>query len=133
MLDPFEEEEFDIEDEWVEISDIDGRKASMRHLGTVRVDDRTYHVLGATREGEQAEKALMLIREDKTSDGANQYVIEGDEQEIERVVAHFVMYAIREHLQDEYETFDDEGFVESCGCTHMPGEFCYCDDPAYLQ
>jgi len=133
MSNPFDEEEFDVEEEWVEISDIKGRKASMRHLATVHVSDKTYHLLGSVPDEEHSEKALMLIREDKTSDGASQYVIAGDEQEIERVVAHFVLHTIKMHLEDELETFDIDELNEECGCDHLPGEFCYCNNPVYLQ
>ena len=133
MSNPFDEEEFDIEEEWVEISDIKGRKASMRHLATVRISDKTYHLLGGVHEGDMPEKTLMLIREDKTSDGANQYVIAGDEREIEQVVAHFVLDTIKTHLADELENFEAFDMHEGCGCTHLPGEFCYCDNPIYLQ
>lgn len=132
MSDSFEEEDFVPEDEWVEISDIDGKKASLRHLATVRVDDQVYHVLGSGNEEEQDEKALMLIREDKTVDGANQYVIAGDEREVERVVAHFVLNVIKAHLESDVFMPDDEE-IEACGCRHRAGEFCFCDDPAYLQ
>lgn len=133
MSDSFDEEEFGLEEDWVEISDIEGRKASLRHLATVRVDDKTYFVLGGEREGDSGKKALMLLREDKTVDGVNQYVIAGDEHEIEKVVAHFVIHTIKRHLEEEMIGFNEDDETESCGFCHLPGEFCYCDDPAYLQ
>ena len=136
LFDPFEEEteeELPAEEEWVEISDGDGRKASLRYLATVCVDDRTYFVLGAESRDDSEKKALMLVREDKTADGASQYVIAGDENEIERVVARFVMHAISRHLEADIGISDEDDAVEACGCRHMPGEFCYCDDPLYLQ
>jgi len=131
MSNPFDEEDFIIEDDWVEISDINGHKASLRHLATIRVDNRVYHVLGAVKSDNPQEKALMLIREDKTVDGAEQYVITGDEHEIERVIAQVVLHAIEAAIDNESIPEKEEN--GPCRYRHLPGEFCYCDDPLYLQ
>ena len=132
MTDSFDEEELYAEEEWVEISDIEGRKASYRHLATVRMDDLVYHVLG-----EEKKKSLMLVREEKMADGASQYVIASNEHEVRRVVERFVMHAIEAHLQEHEEELQDgfvgEGMSEACGYRHVAGDFCYCDDPVYLQ
>ena len=128
MSDSFEEEDFYPEGEWVEVSDIEGRKAAYRHLATVRVDDTVYHVLG-----EEKKKALMLVREEKMADGASQFVIASNEREVERVVERFVMRAVEAHLEAESDDFLPDDSVEPCGCRHMASDFCYCDDPAYLQ
>lgn len=128
MSDSFEEEEFFAEEEWVELSDIEGRKAAYRHLATVRLDDAVYHVLG-----EEKRKALMLVREEKMADGASQYVIASNEREVERVVERFVASAIEAHLETHTDVLDIEEDIEACGCSHLPGDFCYCDDPLYLQ
>ena len=139
MSDPFdfdfdfeslEDEDNTSDEEWVEISNIEGKTASLRHLATVNVEEKVYYILGAIREFEgKTEKALMVIREDHTADGALQHVIANDEHELERVVAHLVGHALSEHLNNI--SFDQE--EDPCGCKHLPGEFCYCDDPAYLQ
>ena len=83
MSHPMEEEDVLLEDEWAEISDIQGRKALFRHLATVHFDEKTYHVLGAVREDQPNQRALMLVREEETADGALQHVIVNSEQEIE--------------------------------------------------
>lgn len=132
MSEPFEEDELLPEDEWVEISDIDGHKASLRHLATLHCDKKTYFVLGAVRQGD-GDGGLMLVREDIIADGSREHVIVHSEQEIERVVGMFVRRAIESGMmhEDEREMLPDE--VEHCGMHHLPWEFCYCDDPAYLQ
>lgn len=135
-FDPFDldfeplDEEDSSEEEWVEISNIEGKSASLRHLATVKIDDRVYYVLGALREFEgRIEKALMVIREDLTMDGALQHVIASDEHELEQVVGHLVGHALGSRLV----SLDDDSQVGACGCRHLPDEFCYCGDPAYLQ
>lgn len=133
-FDPFDEEDSSSDEEWVEISNIEGKTASLRHLATVKVEEKVYYILGAMREFEgRTEKALMIIREDRTMDGALQHVIANDEHELEQVVAHLVGHALSEQLLNE-TAFDADDLIDSpCGCRHLPGEFCYCDDPAYLQ
>jgi len=126
---PFDDEEAS-EEEWVEISNIEGKTASLRHLATVKIDERIYYILGAMREFEgKTEKALMVIREDLTMDGALQHVIASDEHELEQVVEHFVGHALGDRLMH----LDDDSQVGDCGCRHLPGEFCCCGDPAFLQ
>ena len=126
-----DDEDFTLEDEWVEISDTKGHTASLRHVATIRFGERTYSVLSAMREDDQL--ALMLVREEQTVDGASEYVLVGDEQEAEQVVERFVSHIVTEHLLDAITEGDQEDEVEACGCRHRAGEFCYCDDPQYLQ
>ena len=134
MTGPFGEDEL-FEDEWVEICDIEGRRASMRHLATIRLGKKTYILLGDERKELDGRGALMLIREDRTVDGALEYVVSSDEQEIERVVEQFVSHLLETDIPREIAEMDmPETEIETpCGCRHRAGEFCYCDDPAYLQ
>lgn len=124
-------------EEWVEISDGEGHTAAMRHLAAVRVGEKLYHVLGAVApaDGRQEEGGLLLVREDDTADGAKEYVVTSDEQEIASVVGSFVMKAVELAALDEDEPGgeDEEDGVCACGECHAPGEFCFCDDPELLQ
>lgn len=127
------------EEEWVEISDDEGRKAALRHLAMVRDGQKVYHILGAftPKEDGEGEGGLLLVREDETADGAQEYVLTSDESEVERVIGSFVLHALA--LVAESEETDDEEGEESashlcaCGEYHAPGEFCYCDDPDMIQ
>ena len=142
MTGPFEEDEF-FEDEWVDIYDVEGRKASLRHLATVRLSGTTYMILGEIQEDFQDKGRLMLVRQQKTVDGATEHVIVHDEAEIERVIGHFTMHLLMEHadqlppeLAEELSDLSlemQDDFEFDCGCSHRPGEFCFCGDPAYLQ
>ena len=69
MTDPFDQDELLLEDEWVELCDLEGHKASFRHLATIGIDERVYMILGAMRDGMDEPGALMLVREDETADG----------------------------------------------------------------
>lgn len=130
MTDPFENEELD--EEWVEISDAQGRKAALRHIATIRCGEKNYHVLGAIREGDECEGGLLLVREDETVDGMQEYVVTNDESEIERVVSGFVSHVLAAHLPEILEQ-EPEVDAGTCGMRHKPWEFCYCDQPEYLQ
>ena len=134
MTGPFGEDEL-FDDEWVEICDIEGRRMSMRHLATMRLGEKTYILLEDGREEIPGEGAMMLVREDRTVDGAKEYVVSSDEQEIERVMGRFAAHLFEMTMHDDLPEMDapDMEMPESCGCAHQPGEFCYCDDPAYLQ
>ena len=134
MTGPFEDDEL-FDDEWVEVSDMDGHKAALRHLATIRLNDKTYMLLGTKEDDALENGALLLIREDSTVDGALEYVVSSDEQEIERVVGRFVTHLLEDELPDARFDTDapDRQAMEPCGLAHRPGEFCYCDDPAYLQ
>lgn len=127
-----DDDDFTLEDEWVEISDNHGHTASLRHLATIRFGEKTYSVLSALR-GDGDQLALMLVREEQTVDGASEYVLVGDEQEAEQVVERFVSHIVTEHLLGALSEGAQEDDVEACGCRHRAGEFCYCDDPQYLQ
>lgn len=124
------EEDDRFDGEWVEICDMEGRWASLRHLATIRLGKKTYVLLGTEREDALERGELMLLREDQTVDGAQEYVVARDEGEIERVVGEFAAHLMAEDMSMAQ---DDGQMVETCGCTHRFGEFCYCDDPAYLQ
>lgn len=122
---------FDRDEEWVEISDGEGRKASMRILSTVHLDSHDYFVLGNPKEQEGRVEidGFLIVREDETPDGAKQYVVAQDEDEIERVVSGFVVQRI---LRGIAETAAQEE-LGPCGERHAPGEFCVCGEPELLQ
>ena len=134
------------EDEWVEISDDEGRKAALRHLAMVRDGKKTYHILGAfaPRDDGDGEGGLLLVREDETADGAQQYVLTSDESEVERIIGGFVMHTLAlyatsdeedgaDEEQDYVDEQEDGPMLCACGAYHRPGEICVCDDPDMLQ
>ena len=138
MTGPFEEDEF-FEDEWVDVYDVEGKKASLRHLATVRITGKTYMILGEQDEFQEKGR-LMVVREDQTVDGVTEYVVAHEESEIESVMGHFAMHLLMDHLDDlpdelaqELAQLDMEEADTLCGCSHRPGEFCFCGDEAYLQ
>lgn len=140
MLDLFETEleldkEKDDEDEWVEISDADGHRASLRLLATIRDGSTVYHVLGAsyneTEEDEEEAGGILLVREERIADGAQEYVVADDDQEIERIMTHFVLNAAAMRLMAR--SGEDGEALCPCGLPHKPGEFCFCGDPDMLQ
>ena len=132
MSDPFENEDFDSVEEWVEINDADGRKAALKHIGTVDLDDKKYYVLGAVSlsdEGRGEEGGLLLIREDESRGEVHQYSVVADEKEIENVVGSFVLRA----LMEELSSFGQDEAKCECGFPLEFNCFCACDDPEYLQ
>ena len=71
-------DETDEEIELVEISDAEGNRAEMRRLATVEYSGKLYHILGAVQEDETddfSDDGLVLVRQDCTPDGADEYVI----------------------------------------------------------
>lgn len=132
MINPINNEE----EEWVEISDMDGRKAAMRHIATVRYDGNIYFILGAVRQGGDGEEAkgLLLVRMDEEEDGSVRYTATQDEGEIEHVIGSCVLGAILSHLSSEGdEAFPSFEGALPCAEQHGPMEFCYCDESHYLQ
>ena len=130
MTDPFEHDDA----EWVEICDADGKRSSMRLLATIGFAGKNYFILDALRENDDgdAEHGLLLLREDQTIDGAQEYIIADDDAEIENVVGRFVMQSIVKMVERTMaEASTDEG--SPCGIKHAPDEFCFCDNPDYLQ
>lgn len=132
------------EEEWVEISDGEGHTAALRHLATVRDGEKTYHVLGAyapQEDGDEGESGFLLIREDATADGAQEYVVASDESEVERVIGSFVMHALALFAASQDEDDEEEDDLEdlpdaqrcACGEVHAPGEFCVCGQSELLQ
>jgi len=130
MSEVFDDDDFILEDEWVEISDGNGNKAELRHLATIQCDGKSYSVLGKFRTAH--ELGLMLVREDMKLDGKSEYVMVRDEQEIEHVIGRLVMKMLMQLLAMEHEEERDYA-VGPCGMRHQPGEFCCCEDPEYLQ
>ena len=131
MTDPFDKDELLLDDEWVELCDLEGHRASFRHLATIGLDERVYMILGSPLDGMDEPGALMLIREDETVDDVCQYVVVNDKQEIEHVIGRFVMRLLTAHMDEEdFAAHDEESL---CGCRHRAGEFCFCGDSTYLQ
>ena len=61
----------------------------------------------------------MLVRQDCTPDGADEYVITEDEREIEQVVGRYVI----ESLLDEIGEVSEGEETWPCGENHRPGNF----------
>ena len=127
MNNPFDRDE----DEWVEICDASGKRSAMRHLATLSVSGKTYFVLGAVSQEEDGPDGLLLVREDETVDGVQEYVVADDESEIEDVVGRFVAQIVENAMDDAPE--DEEDAPCLCGMKHAPGEFCFCDEADLLQ
>ena len=116
----------------VVISDAEGKTAEMRHLATVEYSGKLYHILGSIQEDEAdefMEDELVLVRQDSTPDGADEYVITDDEHEIEQVFGQYVISSIL----DEIGELSEGEETWPCGENHRPGEFCYCGQTEYLQ
>ena len=125
---------FDLdEDEWVEICDASGKRAAMRHLATLSVSGKTYFVLGSVSQ--EDEGGLLLVREDETVDGVQEYVVADDESEIEDVVGRFVAHTLMQIVENAMDDApeDEEDAPCLCGMKHAPGEFCFCDEADLLQ
>ena len=116
----------------VVISDAEGKTAEMRHLATVEYSGKLYHILGSIQEDEAdefMEDELVLVRQDSTPDGADEYVITDDEHEIEQVFGQYVISSIL----DEIGELSEGEETWPCGENHRQGEFCYCGQNEYLQ
>jgi len=61
MSDVFDDDDFTLEDEWVEISDGNGNRAEFRHLATIQCDGKSYSVLGKFRTERELGLMLFLI------------------------------------------------------------------------
>ena len=63
-------------------------------------------------------------------------MIVNSEHEIEHIVGQFVARVLAQHMEEE-SLFETEALMQDmpdpCGYMHKAGEFCYCDDPTYLQ
>ena len=118
------------DEEWVEICDASGRRSAMRHLATLSVSGKTYFVLGSVDEEQGEPDGLLLVREDETVDGVQEYVVADDEKEIEDVVGRFVAHTITRIVEQAAE---DAQADCACGMKHAPGEFCACNEPELLQ
>ena len=131
MTDPFELED----EEWIEICDSEGKRSAMRLLATISFSGKTYYVLGAVSDDAdgEPEHGLLLLREDQTIDGAQEYVVADDESEIENVVGRFVMHAIMNMVASATPEQIEGDETCPCGTKHAPGEFCVCDQADFLQ
>lgn len=124
---------FELDDgEWVEICDASGKRSAMRHLATLSVSGKTYFVLGSVGEEQGEPDGLLLVREDETVDGVQEYVVADDENEIEDVVGRFVAHTLTQIIDHALEEAQEDD-VCPCGLKHEPGEFCVCGDADLLQ
>ncbi|MFR5794970.1 MAG: DUF1292 domain-containing protein [Christensenellales bacterium] len=100
--------------ELVEISDASGQKVEMCYLATVEYSGKLYHILGTVHEDEADEQMendrLLLVRQDCTPDGAQEYVVTEDENEIEQVFGQYMM----ETLLDEIGELSEEEATPFC-------------------
>ena len=121
------------EHEWVVVSDGSGKTVTMRYLATVEYSGKTYFILSNTENEDTFEFAdessLLLVREELTPDGALEYVVAHEEEEIEQVFGQYVMDSLMEEIEDPCETEE----TWACGENHCCGEFCYCGESEYLQ
>lgn len=129
---------FGTDEEWVEIQDDEGRPTAMRHLATIEFQERLYHLLCAVRENNatQGEAGLLLIREEISADGTKRLLMMQDDEEITRMLGGFMLHTILERASSQEPSSEfslDEMKKPSCGHAHAPDEFCYCDDPRFLQ
>ena len=125
-------DETDEEIELVEISDAEGNRARCAVWLPWNTEESSIHILGAVQEernGRFFGRRLVLVRQDCTPDGADEYVITEDEREIEQVVGRYVI----ESLLDEIGEVSEGEETWPCGENHRPGEFCYCGQNEYLQ
>ena len=105
-------DETDEEIELVEISDAEGNRAEMRRLATVEYSGKLYHILGAVQEDETddfSDDGLVLVRQDCTPDGADEYVITEDEREIEQVVGRYVIESLLDEIGEVSEAAKTTG------------------------
>ena len=118
------------EHEWVVVSDGNGKTVTMRYLATVEYSGKTYFVLSSICDENTFEFAdendLLLVREELTPDGALEYVVAHEEDEIEQVFRQYVMDSLMEEIEETEETW-------ACGENHRCDEFCYCGESEYLQ
>ena len=121
------------EHEWVVVSDGNGKTVTMRYLATVEYSGKTYFVLSSICDENTFEFAdendLLLVREELTPDGALEYVVAHEEDEIEQVFGQYVMDSLMEEIEDPCETEE----TWACGENHHWYEFCYCGESEYLQ
>lgn len=122
------------ESEWVEVSDGSGKTVTMRYLATVEYSGKTYFVLSSICDDQDEfefddENDLLLVREELTPDGALEYVVAHEEDEIEQVFGRYVMDSLMDEIEDPCETEE----TWACGENHVCGEFCYCGENGILQ
>ena len=121
------------ENEWVVVIDGSGKTVTMRYLATVEYSGKTYFVLSSMSDENTLEfddgNDLLLVREELTPDGALEYVVAHEEDEIEQVFGQYVMDSLMEEIEDPCESEE----TWACGENHGCGEFCYCGENGYLQ
>ena len=128
---------FDIENERIEILDDNGNSVVYRPMAIIGAGEEVLYVFGAVRndiEKRQRQLRLMIVRREGTKEGqASRYVVCENNKELEQIVSSYIKQiveqAARRHMMQE-----EDGSAEVC-CDESHGvfEFCYCDQPEYLQ
>ena len=126
---------FNNDGDWFVVSDDDGRESSMKHLATVVHNGKTYVILGAVKDGPSGapEGGILLLREEYVSENQKVYSVERDRSIAEHIIGSFIMRTLAEHFAQNMDSCDEPDSQSACGMNHLPGDFCYCDDPQYLQ
>ena len=125
---------FDVEEERIEIVDDDGNSLVYRPLAAFADGEETYYVFGAVKamaEENLRQLRLMLVKKDEAVAGEKKYVICDDEDEVRQVIGSVIRDIVEMMTQTSEQ--DEETGDGQCSCRHLPGEFCYCDRPEYLQ
>lgn len=132
MSDPF-----DIENERIEIPDDEGNTLVFRPVAVVGNDEEMYYVFGAMKtldDGQTRQMRLMFMKKEEEANGVTRFVACENESEVQHIVGTYLRQAMesiaRKVAQQSGEPLPDES---ECGEPHGVWEFCYCNQPEYLQ
>ena len=127
-----------IENERIEILDDNGNTIVFRPMAVIGAGEEMLYVFGSVRddaEKRQRQLRLMIVRKEETVKGrASQYVICENNKELEKLVTSYMKQIIEQAVARNTGLLDEEiQLDEQCEEEHGPFEFCYCDQPDYLQ
>lgn len=127
-----------IENERIEILDDNGNTIVFRPMAVIGAGEEMLYVFGSVRddaEKRQRQLRLMIVRKEETAKGkASQYVICENSKELEKLVTSYMKQIIEQAVARNTGVIDEEILLdEKCEAEHGPFEFCYCDQPDYLQ
>lgn len=132
MSDPF-----DIENERIEIPDDEGNTLVFRPVAVVGNDEEMYYVFGAMKtldDGQTRQMRLMFMKKEEEANGVTRFVACENEREVEHIVGTYLRQAMetiaRKVAQQSEEVLASDS---ECGEAHGVWEFCYCNQPEYLQ
>ncbi len=95
------QEEYDEEDNIVELTDEDGVTTAFEYQATIELDDEEYVVLmvaDADEELDEEEGSVVIMKIEEGEDGEDYYVTVDDEEKAQQVFDLFL-----EHLDEEEE------------------------------